>query len=438
MKQTRNRIVRISFFCALSLLLILTALPFSGLAAEDPLAGTVTGGHAVVLYDKTHDRYLVEQNAADMVNTSTSAKVMTGLLACEQLAGRLEEMVTVTEAMLAESSGYSMKLKVGERLTVRDLLYGAVCGSYNDAAYVLAHLLGGNTSGFVKQMNERALSLGAKATTYTNPLGYPDSAGMITTAYDTLKIARAASENALYMELCSALKHTVPATNKSEARQFYNRNYLVSSATTAVYYNEKCDGMNAGYSGEAGGWSIVTLAHDDGADYICVLLGGKESEDGERIYAYDSVNMLLQKAFSLYDLHTVYPAGAQLGETKIGLTGVGSGDAPYITAEEVQVYAPKGATITAHIELDNDLKAPLEDGAVIGKLTVSVDGTATAHSALLLKGSYEVNALMLVIDTLGDYTTSRAFAATLICFAVLLAAYFLYRKYHRYGIGGRR
>ena len=169
---------------------------------------------------------------------------------------------------------------LAETIKIKDLLYGAICGSYNDAGYAIASICSGSSVGFVSAMNERAKALGALSTNYTNPLGYPDNDAMKTTLSDTLKIASAASENSLYMEICSAKKHEISETNLSGARTVYNRNYLVSSRSTQAYYNPVCSGMNAGISGEAGGWSVITLAHDDGADYICIILGGEESEDG--------------------------------------------------------------------------------------------------------------------------------------------------------------
>lgn len=408
-------------------------------AEELPTPPSVSGGEAIVLYDKTHGRYLVEKNGADMLNTSTSAKIMTGLLACEILANRTEETVTVTEDMLSAVAGYSMKLQAGEKIKIIDLLYGAICGSYNDAAYVLAHVCGGSVDRFVALMNERALSLDAKATTYTNPLGYPDSAGMITTAYDTLKIALAASENPLYMEISSALKHTAPATNKSDSRQYYNRNYLISSAADPRYYNASCSGMNAGYSGEAGGWSIVTLAHDDGADYICVLLGGKESADGNRIYAYESVNTLINWAKKTYNMYTVFPEGAQLGTTEIGLTSLEESDAPYITANALEVYVPTtvSGSLNYTIDIDKDLKAPLSAGDEIGCVTVTSYGEIVGTCPLLLKEDYEVNNVMLVIDRIGAYTKSRAFVATIVCFIVLLIIALIHRRETRYESRGK-
>lgn len=427
-KKRRFAVIVATLFIILAS--ILSVIP--AVAVEAP---EVNGGEAIVLYDKTHKRYIVEENGFAMLNTSTSAKIMMGLIACETLSDRLDQTVTITEEMISGASGYSMSLKIGEKIKIEDLLYGAICGSYNDAAYALAHICGG--SGFVDIMNDRALELGAKSTTYVNPIGYPDSSSMITTAYDTLKIALAASDNELYMSICSAVRHTVKATNKSDERTIYNRNYLVCSATNGSYYNSKCKGLNAGYSGEAGGWSIVTLIEDDGAEYICVLLGGKENADGSEVYAYDSVNTLANWVCKTYDDYTIFPAGAQVGTTDIGLVGVTTNDAPYIAADNLTVYVPAGCEVSYHIEIDNDLKAPIAEGTVIGKVIATADGDKVGEVDLLLKNSYEANSIMVVIDKIGSYTMSRAFVATIICFVVLLAAVLLYRYANRYNSRGK-
>ena len=427
-KKRRFAIVLAALFITLTA--ILSVIPVSAADAPD-----VDGGEAIVLYDKTHGRYVVEENGFAMLNTSTSAKIMMGLIACETLADRLDQAVTISENMIAGASGYSMSLRVGEQITIKDLLYGAICGSYNDAAYALAYICGG--SGFVDMMNSRALELGAKATNYVNPIGYPDSSTMLTTAYDTLKIALAASDNELYMTICSAVRHTVAQTNKSAERTIYNRNFLVCSATNGSYYNAKCKGMNAGYSGEAGGWSIVTLIEDDGAEYICVLLGGKENADGSEIYAYDGVNTLANWVCKTYNDYNIFPAGAQVGTTNIGLVGITANDAPYIAADDLTVYVPAGCEVSYHVEIDKDLKAPIAAGTVIGRVIAMADGDKVGEVDLLLKNSYEANAIMVVIDKIGSYTMSRAFVATIICFVVLLAAVMGYRYVNRYNSRGK-
>ncbi len=423
----------LSLFAALLFVISAVFTPVSSSALDS----SEYNAEAVILYDKTHNRYLTEYNADKLLNTSTSAKVMSGLLFCELLSERLNETVTVTEEMLSAVSGYSMKASVGEKIKIEALLYGAICASYNDCFYILANVSADSTSDFVKLMNDKAKELGASSTSYTNPLGYPDSEGMKTTAQDSLKIALAAQENELFMSLCSARKYTMPATNKSESFVIHNRNYLISSDSVTGYYNENCIGMNAGYSGEAGGWSIITSAIDEGTEYVCVLLCGKESEDGKTIYAYNTVSKLINDTVNDYQTRLLFPAGSQVGEISVGLTGLGSTKAPIFTKEDVSVYSPSGVEIHKHIDLKKDLKAPVSAGDVVGKMTITLEDEIIGEYELVLKESYEVNVVMLVIDMIGQYTKSRAFLATVICFAVLLAIVLIYRRRSRFGLGGR-
>ena len=425
----------------LLLFLIVTALPMTAGAEESAVPPFETDGRAACVYDVTHSRFIYSKNPDEVVNTSTSAKVMMGLIACEQLSGRMNESVTVTDKMLEGVSGYSMKLKSGESIRIKDLLYGAICASYNDAAYVLAHVCAGSSDEFVKLMNARARELGAVSTSYTNPLGYPDNAAMVTTLSDTVRIAEAAYRNATYMEICSKVSYSVPATNKSDARSFYNRNYLLSTGSQYDYYNKKCSGMNAGMSGEAGGWSVVTVAHDDGADLICIVLGG--NEDDAHIYAYETVNRLVDWACAEYGLVSIFEKGKKIGTTDVKLTGFGSEKAVYLADESLDIYVPKSSdtVITYRLELDGgQLKAPISAGESIGTVNVYCNGVLVGSVPASVKDSYKVNGVMLVIDRIGQYTKSRAFIASAVCFAILLpVALIIYsRKTRRRGAFKRK
>ena len=397
-------------------------------AADNPTPPEVENAEAACLYDKTHGKALVMKNADVKLNTSTSAKVMMGLVACEMLSNRLDEAVTVTEDMLRGADGYSMKLKAGESIKIRDLLYGAICSSYNDAAYVLASVCSGSSQSFVAKMNEKAKSLGAAATTYTNPIGYPDNDAMVTTLSDTLKIALAASENQLYMEISSAKGYTADATNMSSKREMTNRNKLLVGS----YFNSKCSGMNAGISGEAGGWSIVTLAKDDGAEYICIVLGGKESEDGSEVYAYDTANTLINWACSTYNNHKLFEKGHPLGEVEIKMTALGSKKVAYSTATDCEVYIPNHSNpnVTYKIEYIKDkLTAPVKAGEKIGTARIYCNGELAGECDVVLNEDCEANAVLKIINLLGDYTTSRPFIITLICFVILLpTSLLIYRR----------
>ncbi len=402
-------------------------------ANDEPVPPEIDNCLAYCLYDITHDRTLVLEGGDKLLNTSTSAKVMMGLLACEMLEKQFDEAVIITEAMLTGSSGYCMGLEVGDRIKIKDLLYAAICGSYNDAAYVLAYTANGSANDFVSAMNSRAKTLGAISTHYTNPIGFPDDSAMVTTVSDTLKIAVAASKNKLYMEICSAKHYRCDAIYNGKNQEFYNKNQLISSNLSTEYFDPDCSGMNAGMSGEDGGWSIITVAHDDGADYICILLGAEDT-DGET--AYGSVGRLVDWCRKTYNNYLVFPEGHSLGKVNISLTAFGSTEAEYILKEDLLAYIPDHSSpdLTYKIELfSENIKAPVAKGEELGRVLIYSNGRLAGEGSLISDDDYEANGFMTAINNLGEYTKSRAFIATAVCFILLLTASVIISKRRSYG-----
>ena len=281
------------FFCAL---LVLCAVLPAQAAVSDVIAlvppPDISRAASVYVYHLESGTEMVAKNVDTVCFPASTVKIMSGLLACRLAEGRLDERIYITETMLAGADGRVMNLKANESVTIKDMLYAGFCSGYNDAVEVLAHVLCGSTEAFVAEMNALAASLGAAQTAYTNPTGLHDAA-MVTTAADTAKIALAASENALYMQVCSAVKYIMPPTNLSPERTLHNRNSLVSTYYGIGYFNKSCQGMNAGSTDE-GGWCTVTLAEREGDRYLCVVMGADEDEN--YIYSYKITNDLVKWA----------------------------------------------------------------------------------------------------------------------------------------------
>ena len=121
MKAKRQKIRALSLIL-LTLILASSLLFLTAGAADEPTPPEAKNCRAACLYDKTHNKMLIMKNPDELLNTSTSAKVMTGLIACEMLSDRLDEKVTITAEMLQGASGYSMRLSVGEEIKIIDLL----------------------------------------------------------------------------------------------------------------------------------------------------------------------------------------------------------------------------------------------------------------------------------------------------------------------------
>ena len=411
------------FLClTLTLSAILSVAVLPTYAEEAPASADVG---VVLLLNLENNLVLYEKEADTPVYPSSSVKIMMGLLACRSLSTRLNETVTVSSAMVAGVTGRSLHLADGEKLTVRDLLYAAICGGYNDAAAVVACLSSGSVAAFVEDMNEEAQRLGALHTRYTNPTGLHDPA-MSTTARDLAIIAREAYENELYMLISSSRTYTISATNVSEERLFTNRNSLISDSSQN-YYNGYCAGMNAGMTDE-GGWCVVTVCQRNGASNLCIILRGLDVGAGELIPAYVQTNRLLAWANRNYGYRTVLSAGEKLDRQKVNMTGISKSKADIVPAEDLKIYLPTGLDVEGQLEYNlilegGGLTAPLTAGDTVGTVTVSYQGRIVGKAPLTVTEDFTESGFLKALQGFRSYLLGRAFWLTLPIFALLLLPY---------------
>ena len=427
--HTGNRRLGRRFFCcfwaAMLTLSLLLTLMLPVRAAEEAPQTTDVG--AVLVVNLENNLVLYEKEADTPIYPSSSVKIMTGLLACRALSEQLTETVTVTAAMLSGVTGRRMNppLADGEQITVRDLLYAAICGSYNDATAVVACLAGGSVPAFVEAMNTEAQRLGTVHTRYTNPTGLHDPA-MATSVRDVSVIAREAYENPLFMQICSARTYTVAATNIAEERSFTNRNYLVSDSSRD-YFNGYCKGMNAGQTDE-GGWCVVTVCERNGASNLCIAMRGRDVGADELIPAYVYVNRLLSWANRTYAYRIVLSKGETLETVRVGMTGVSKSKAKLVPAEDLRIYLPSDSDAEGHLEynvlLDSgELVAPLTAGEEVGTVTVSYQGRIVGKAPLTVTEDFKRSGFLNAMQVFKGYLTSRAFLLTVPIFLLLLLPY---------------
>jgi len=418
-------------FLLLILLTVSSIIPAYGAedawsSAEAPPEESRVG--SVYLLNLENQLTLYEKQADEVIYPASAAKIMTGLLACRTLESRAEETVEITAPMLAGSAGRSLGLVPGELLKISDLLMAAVCGSYNDAACVVAFLSAGSVDAFVDMMNQEAKRIGADHTVYRNPTGlhHPE---MVTTARDTALIACEAMKNELFMTLISTHAHVIAATNASEARTISNRHALVSD-TGGQYYNGWCRGINAGMTDE-GGWCVVTLWEKDGAANLSVVMNGTDVAVGETIPAYAYTNRLLSWAGRSYGYRTVLPATEALDTLSVAMTGTSRSQTDLFVPTDLRVYLPTHADLATQVSLDyhltdGGLTAPLKEGQTVGTVTVTYGGAVIGSSPVVVKEAFERNGFLNAMDRFKGYLCSRAFVITAVVFVILLVIYLKY------------
>jgi D-alanyl-D-alanine carboxypeptidase (penicillin-binding protein 5/6) len=383
-KSAQKKTARVSaaFFAVLFAFLFI----FSSMPIYADYEKSVYSPHAAV-YNTENGVFIFEKAAEERIQPASTAKIMTGIIALEYFSGNLDREITVIYSAVRGLEGSTtMNLKVGEVVTVRQLLYGLLVGGANDAAQVLAFEISKANAMFAVMMTERAKALGATNTLYKNPMGFDDVTAY-TTARDVAIISAYAYSMPEFMKICETKKYEMPATNKSNARTIWTRNHLISNHNQIKYIYSKAKGISAGQT-ESGGYCIVSGA-ESSFNYICVVMGGTKNDKGD-ITAYYDVRNLLDWALDAYEMKKAVSEGTVLWEIPVSLCDEYS-SVTLAPASAVYAYLPKDFDMSKielrpHFDKDS-IEAPAEKGTSVGTLTVTVDGKEVGSTKIVTKYS---------------------------------------------------
>lgn len=421
------------FLCLLFLCSHVT-LPVSAAEVQIPETNEAL---AVCFYHVNSQSTVISKNEDTLLPAASTVKVMSGLLFCEQLSHRRAESVVVTKEMLSGIVGHSLGLREGQVLTVEELLYAAICGSYNDAVSVLAHVTSQSTERFVERMNERAKELGANKTVFTDPIGTADSS--LTTANELLQISLAAYQNALYMQICGTSSYYLPSLSKTVK----NRNQMIEGSNSNAgytHYNSKCNGMSAG-STARGGDCIVASATNGKESYICILLNCGESDinDQKNNFSYILANRLINWAYKTYTYLDVISPETVVCKIPVTVSDMTT-ELEVKPKQTVSCYLPSsaeiGKEITYSIRLTHTtLEAPIAEGTFVGYVAILYNGEIIDTVPLYTVGSAERSSFVSSLKSIQALTKNRKFVSGAIFFVVVLLAWlvgeYLFARYRR-------
>ncbi len=207
--------------------------------APPPLRAT-----SAALFDATTGRWLLLDNAEAPRAQASTTKIMTALAALTY--GRLDSLMTVdaNAAAVGLATGSRMGLVPGERVPLRDLLYGLLLPSGNDAALAIAAGVGGSVPHFVDLMNAEAARLGLTSTRFADPHGL-DAPGHYTSARDLVTLTRAAMDNPVFRQIVDTPAYVIPPTATHGAYTLTNINWFLR-------WYRGADGVKPGQTGDAG------------------------------------------------------------------------------------------------------------------------------------------------------------------------------------------
>ena len=234
---------------------------------------------AYVVYDASTRTVVAGKNQNLRFSPASTAKVMTALIALDYY--KLDDYLTIP-ASVYSAVGSKMHLVPGEEVSVRNLLYGLMLPSGNDAAYTLAYYYPGGMKGFVDEMNRKAKQLKLTNTHFVDPAGYEDE--NYTTASELSRLGAKAMENE---ELKRIVKtRYIEVTNKTNTHTFY----LTNLNELLMYDNVL--GIKTGFTNEAGG-VLLTAIRENNTLFIVTVL---KSED--RFFdTKDLMNFIMEKVY---------------------------------------------------------------------------------------------------------------------------------------------
>lgn len=246
------------------------------------------GATSSILMDIDNNRIIYANNINSVRSVASISKIMTAVLAIE--SGKMENTVTIGEE-IKTAYGSGIYIQVEEQMKLKDLVYGLMLRSGNDAAAAIANYVGGDIDKFVNMMNEKAKEIGMKNTTFNNPSGLDQEKGNYSTAYDMAILTSYAMKNEDYKKIVSTKSYKVK-TNMN----FYswiNKNKLLHSYKYAT-------GGKTGFT-EKARRTLVTTASKDGVNLVAVTLNdGNDFNDHKNMHEY---------GFNMYTNYKILTAG---------------------------------------------------------------------------------------------------------------------------------
>lgn len=323
-----------------------------------------TNSRRYIVYDRISKSMIIGKNEDVKSAMASTTKIMTTIVILEK--ADLNEKVTVS-AKAGGTGGSRLGLKRGDKASVRDLLYGLMLRSGNDAAVALAEHVGGSVKGFVELMNEKAIELGLTNTHFVTPHGL-DDANHYTTALELAKLTDYAMDNETFAKIVGTKSTTIYINNQS--RQINNTNELLGVLNGVV-------GVKTGFTNNAGR-CLVTETKRNNMDIITIVLGADTKKDRTK----DSVN-LIEYTFSKYKMYNLeeqiikeFNKWKNINEKRI-LIIKGKTSNPKLALgaiEKATIPICDNDKIEYSINALTEVEAPVEQWNVMGTLTVKLNG----------------------------------------------------------------
>ncbi|WP_032121657.1 D-alanyl-D-alanine carboxypeptidase family protein [Clostridium amazonitimonense] len=292
---------------------------------------------------------LYEKNAHKIVPMASTTKIATALVALKY--GDMDKKVQISNNS-TNVSGSKVGYRKNEEISIRELLYGLMFKSGNDAAIAIAEGVAGSVDGFMELMNEYAMQIGLMDTNFQTPHGL-DKEEHFSSAYDLAILTAKAKKDNVFSEIVSSKEISKEKMNFT--RDYNNINKL-------LWQIPEANGVKTGYTGNAGKCLVSSVAYDNKDIIIVVLNCNERWSETKKIYEYVCKNYEYKKIISSEDIVSEF----QVKE--------GNKKAEAYLKEDMILPIKKDSKWDVDISINNNIKAPLEKDEIIGKVTVKGEG----------------------------------------------------------------
>ena len=361
---------RISVIVLSVIIICLSVFPVS---AVDYKFNADTVSDEVYLENLNAGAVVYEKNSNKRSYPASTTKIMTFIITAENVSDLENTSVTIKQDIISgldlESTVMGLSSHIGEKVSVKDLLYGLMLPSGNDAALVLADYVGGGISGFVEKMNAKAAELGCKNTHFANPHGLYDT-NHYSTAHDMALIAKHAMKIKGFMDICNTVYYTPDGF-----KTLHNTNYMLDSeAEGGQYYYQYTKGIKTGYLDEAGK-CLVTSSDKNGDKYLCVCLGAAFSYAENVNYAMKDSAKLYDWAYKNLGVQTIYGTADSLASVDVKYVRNGK-TLEAVPEKEISAFLPNNydkKKLKVEINCPEQVDAPVTQGDVLGTVSVKYE-----------------------------------------------------------------
>ena len=333
---------------------------------NDDVKNIQINGESAIVMDVETGRVLYEKNIHLKLPMASTTKIMTALLAIENIP--LDKKVKINEKAVG-IEGSSIYLRANEEVKAIDLIYGLMLRSGNDAAEAIAYEISGSIEEFAKLMNNKAKELGASNTNFVNPHGLHDY-NHYTTSYDLGLITREALKNSTFKEV---VKSKFWTADRNGYKHFANKNKSLDIC-------EGGDGVKTGYTMKSGRCLVSSATRND-MQLIAVTLNDYDW--------FNTTKKLLDESFNTYSPYTLFSENQIITSIKVS-----DGKKKEILLKPsnesiIPLKKDEEKKLLTVLHIPEVLYAPLKKGQEIGSMTTYLDGKIVNKTDLIASETIE-------------------------------------------------